>query len=83
MWAGPAQIAGLSTDPENGGPISTQNDWANLGPTYFFFLFFGVGPDPGQIFRLGQNWSGLRWEVNYFYRCMQNEFYMQRPKQVA
>ena len=40
MWVGP------STNPENRGPISTQNSWANLGPTYFFFLFFfGAGPD--------------------------------------
>ena len=29
--------------PRIGGPTSTQNDWADLGPEYFLGLVFGPG----------------------------------------
>jgi hypothetical protein len=55
MWVGPTQITGPGTNLENNGPISAQNSWADLGPTYFLSLFFWAGPDPAQTFGLGQN----------------------------
>jgi len=36
MWVGPTQTTGPGTNPENRGPISTQNGWADLGLEHFW-----------------------------------------------